>query len=183
MVKRCRGVHTVQYSTTVQCSQVKLQPSVVRQEDLWSALPLPLNHLAGDSASQQVFCRYRMKNACLYVTPSLRPSEAQYSWDVCKFKAMRIRQNVPHFCLAFFCNFFFCSFDAWKTKVTVRFVRILQRRLSRAFCSVHFSSLSKITHTAVKANVTVPSGVIRISQLSFVPGAYVLSVRMKVQKI
>lgn len=77
VVKQRCGAHTVQYSTTVQRSRVELQPTVVRQEDLWSALPLPLNHLAGDSASQQVFRRYRMKNACLYVTPILRPSEAQ----------------------------------------------------------------------------------------------------------
>lgn len=44
---------------------------MVRQEDLWSALPLLLNHLRGDSASQQVFHRYGMKNTWLYVTLSL----------------------------------------------------------------------------------------------------------------
>lgn len=44
---------------------------MVRQEDLWSALPLLLNDLRGDSASQQVFHRYGMKNTWLYVTLSL----------------------------------------------------------------------------------------------------------------
>lgn len=41
---------------------------MIRQEDLWSAPPLPLNHLRDASATQQVFHFYRMKNTWFYVT-------------------------------------------------------------------------------------------------------------------
>lgn len=124
--RRC-GAHTVQYSARVQCAGVELQPSVVRQEDLWSALPLPLNHLTGDSASQQVFRLHRMKNACLYVTPGLRPSaegaifsgRAQIQTDANKTVCSSF---LPYF---YFFLFFFCTFDAWKIKAVVRYSRAL----------------------------------------------------------
>lgn len=155
---------------------------MVRQEDLWSALPLLLNHLRGDSASQQVFHRYGMKNTWLYVTLSLCVSVSAVFLERIHHElnlTLVFNMIMPggywwHVLSSFFC--YFCIFNSRLQQSNIlsdvlwmhNSAQETQRRFESSvlFQSVHFGPLSKITQTLYKADVTVPSGVTSIPLLS-----------------